>query len=380
MEAYPGTSPFSLYLKEQFARDPRMGATDRRLLRHYCYCYFRTGKAFSDLSKEEKLITGIWLCTEKADPFLAVIRPEWNELASLSLEEKIVHLHKNFSWDKLFPFHDHLTIGIQNPTWAASLLKQPELFIRIRPDQSQKLLARIQELKLSHCVHHESCVSFPAATNLAALGELDRDYVVQDYSSQRVGELLKLVASAKKDIATKKTFRIWDCCAASGGKSILVADVFDQFELTVSDLRTSMLSQLGKRLSAAGIVADHVLQVDLEKEIPPTRVPSTNLLIADVPCSGSGTWGRTPEQLSFFKEKQIEEYASKQRKIIANSLPFLLPKGYLLYITCSVFKEENEQQVNWLTQEKGLQLIRTELFKGTEMKADTLYAALLQLP
>ena len=349
------------------------------------------------MSTEEKLITGVWLCAEKADPLLEAIRPEWNEQVSLTLAEKISMLNESFSWDDLFPFGEHLTQGLDSVEWAISLLKQPELFIRIRPGRAERLLARLKELDVAHSVQSATCLSFSAATNLDAIGELNRDYVVQDYSSQRVGELLKLIATEEnksieqsnatvdlspsvKTRAVQQPLRVWDCCAASGGKSILAADLLGNFILTVSDVRASILSQLRKRLSEAGVTHYHSLQVNLEKEIPPSLLQSTDLLIADVPCSGSGTWGRTPEQLCFFKEEQIAEYAAKQKIILSNALRSLSSGGYLLYITCSVFKEENEEQVAWLTYEKGMQLVKSSLFKGVDKKADTLYAALLQWP
>lgn len=377
MEAYSGTSPFSLYLKEQFARDRRMGSSDRRMVRHYCYCYFRTGRALSSMSTEEKLITGIWLCAVAADPLLEAVQPGLNKTVSLSLDEKSKMLGEQFSWAELFPFGDQLSPELDPVEWATSLLTQPELFIRIRPGHEQKIIERLKELQVSHTLHSLECVSFPATTNLDSIGEINSDYVVQDYSSQRVRELLEIIRSAKL-ISIDKPFRVWDCCAASGGKSILAVDVLGKIPLTVSDIRVSMLTQLKKRLAEADITHYHSMQVNLEKEIPSSMIGATDLLIADVPCSGSGTWGRTPEQNCFFNKEQITLYAARQRSILNHALRSISKEGYLLYITCSVFNEENEEQIAWLIREKGMQLIRSSLLKGMEKRADTLYAALLQ--
>ena len=103
---------------------------------------------------------------------------------------------------------------------------------------------------------------------------------------------------------------------------------------------------------------------------------SFDIIIADVPCTGSGTWARTPEQLHFFKNNEIEKYALLQRRIVGNALPHLKTNGHLLYITCSVFKKESEENVSFFKEKYNLNLIKSEYLKGYEMQADTLFVAL----
>jgi 16S rRNA (cytosine967-C5)-methyltransferase len=105
-----------------------------------------------------------------------------------------------------------------------------------------------------------------------------------------------------------------------------------------------------------------------------------DLIIADVPCTGSGTWSRTAEQLYFFDEKKIDHYSGLQKKIIANVVRSLRPGGFLLYITCSVFKKENEEMIDYIEKEFHLQKLKMESLIGYDKKADTMFAALLSLP
>jgi 16S rRNA (cytosine967-C5)-methyltransferase len=82
--------------------------------------------------------------------------------------------------------------------------------------------------------------------------------------------------------------------------------------------------------------------------------------------------------LFFFKEEKINEYQLLQQRIVANAIPHLKKEGYFLYITCSVFAKENEEQVTFLQKKFGLQLVRMELLKGYEQKADSMFAVLLK--
>ena len=103
-----------------------------------------------------------------------------------------------------------------------------------------------------------------------------------------------------------------------------------------------------------------------------------DLIIADVPCTGSGTWARTPEQLHFSHKKDIDKYAALQKKIIENALPHLKINGHFLFITCSVFKKENEENVAFIQQKFQLNLLKMEYLKGYEIQADTLFVALFK--
>ena len=102
-----------------------------------------------------------------------------------------------------------------------------------------------------------------------------------------------------------------------------------------------------------------------------------DLVLCDTPCTGSGTWSRTPEQLYYFDHKRIEQYASLQKKIVSNIIRGLKRNGSLLYITCSVFKRENEEVIAFIKNNFGYRPVRMELLEGYEKKADTMFAALL---
>ena len=153
-------------------------------------------------------------------------------------------------------------------------------------------------------------------------------------------------------------------------------DVMQNLKLTVSDIRNSIIENLIERFREAGILNYESFVTDLISPNVKLPVSSYDLIIADVPCSGSGTWSRTPEQLYFFIKEKINFYRDLQKKIVSRIIPSMKENGYLLYITCSVFAEENERVAEYISKEHALKLVRSGLIKGYNDKADTLYAAL----
>lgn len=390
-----GKQAFATFLKKYFAVNKKHGSKDRKKISQLCYCYFRLGKAVlnKDEKLEEDLLTGLFLCSNESNDILQEIRPEWNETIMLPVKEKfsILTSHRltvgqKFSIFNVFPWKVELSEGIDHEKFCESFFVQPDLFIRIRPGNAVHVLLKLNELKVEYEFISPFCVRLPNSFKADQHFELDKEIVVQDYSSQRIMEFLP-VRPGRSD-------RVWDCCAGSGGKSILVHDLNPDIQLTVSDKRESILSNLKKRFNKAGIRQYTPIITDLEKEDVLHRSPfgqkgiinnpslrdaagqEFSIIIADVPCTGSGTWSRTPEQLHFFNPKSIAEYSHRQKIIVSKIIPHLKPGGHLVYITCSVFKKENEEVVDFIKEKFHLQLKQMELLKGYDKKADTMFIAL----
>jgi len=333
-----------------------------------------------NVSIEEKILTGLFLCSDKSIEILAALKPEWNDKCSLSLSEKLLIINYSLLIPNIFPWKEELSTDIDYEELCKSFLIQPDLFIRIRPGYAEKVLLKLNELKVQFEFISPFAIRLPNSFKADQYFELDKEVVVQDYSSQRLA--LFLPADHGKQLL------LWDCCAGSGGKSIMAYDVYPEVEFTVSDLRENILANLKKRFESAGIKKYNSLIHDLSKENI-FRIDSSfgkysvinnkfSIIIADVPCTGSGTWSRTPEQLYFFDEKKIEEYAKLQRKIVSNAIPLLQPGGTFIYITCSVFKKENEEVAVFIKESFHLQLKQMEVLKGYDKKADSMFVAVFE--
>lgn len=334
-----------------------------------------------ELPLEERILTGLYLCSDEPDEILRHLKPEWNGNANLSWREKLTLVNGELA--DVFPWRDELSEGIEYNKFAESFFAQPDLFLRIRPGHAEPVLLKLNAAGAKYEFISPFTIRLPNSFKANKYFELDREVVVQDYSSQRVGEYMELVRRRPSD----RSLKLWDCCAGSGGKSIMAYDHNPSIELVVSDVRKSILANLESRFKAAGIRKYKSFKADLAHS--PFSIPhsSFDFIIADVPCSGSGTWGRTPEQLHYFDKKEIESYSRLQKRIVDNIVPHLDPGGHLLYITCSVFKQENEEVVEYIKQNLPagkagfhLQVKKMELLKGYEIKADSMFAALLQKP
>lgn len=388
LSQYKGLQPFADFSKDFFSRDKKYGSSDRKQISHLCYCYFRPGKSLPALPVEERILAGLFLCSDQPNKILEALKPAWNNMTGLIREEKYSMLAEeilsgpllNNSLQDVFPWSAELSDGIDIQPFAESFFIQPDLFLRLRPGKESIVAEKLASKKIDFQSCFPGCISLPNSSKIQDIIELNREAAVQDYNSQKTGDFLKLIPrTAQED----SSFKVWDCCAASGGKSIMALDILGNIDLTVSDIRGSILANLEKRFRAAGIKNYTSRIMDLSQPASSDRYfnsirPSFDLVIADVPCTGSGTWSRTPEQLFYFKEDKIDEYASKQRRIISNAADALKPGAYFLYCTCSVFKKENEDQVVFLQQQYGLELIKQEVLKGYDKRADTLFAALLK--
>ena len=367
LDEYDGSIPFATWLKQYFKSHKKFGSRDRKIVGDLCYSYFRLGKLFVEKSIEERLLTAQFLCHDDSE-VVRQLKPEWSEQLAMPQLKKLNFLQTNAQL--IFPFLEELSTEINKVEFAQSHLIQPDLFLRIRPGHRKIVVEKLQQASVPFTLE-DDCVRIANASRIEGILEIDKEVVVQDKSSQKVLDpLLKFWQQS--------SFTNWDCCAASGGKTILLHDYYPKAKLTVSDIRESILHNLNNRFSRAGILAFTAFVADVaSSQFKLDR--KFDVIICDAPCSGSGTWGRTPEQLHFFAKEKIEYYAGLQKSIALNASKNVREGGCFLYITCSVFARENEEVVGHILDTTKLQLVKQQYFQGYTVKADTLFAALFTL-
>jgi 16S rRNA (cytosine967-C5)-methyltransferase len=381
INAYKGGAPLVHHLKQYFAAHKKHGSTDRRTIAHLCYTYYRLGASIKEFDTDKGLQLAIFLCEAKPGNWSFLFEPNWLAAwnsSDVSLDQKLAFIKEQlpgYEIESIFPFTAHLSTGVDATAFNRSHLLQPDLFIRIRPKQEDAVVSKLNKAQINFEKISASCLRLASGTKLDELLLINKEAVIQDYSSQQIGNVYALAT----EFADSKK-RVWDACAASGGKSILAVDLLGQIKLTASDMRASMLRNLQTRFTAAGMGAYQSFAVDLTSAHDLSNFAKlADFIICDAPCSGSGTWGRTPEHLAFFDETSIDNYRQLQQSIITNTLPYVAVNGYFLYSTCSVFAAENEAQVKFITTNfPEFKLVHQQLFTGYTKKADTMFAALFQ--
>jgi 16S rRNA (cytosine967-C5)-methyltransferase len=375
LKNYSGEEPFSSFLKKFFKEHKNFGSRDRKQIAHLCYCFFRLGKSLRNYSIDERLAIVVYLCNTSFSPVLEKINPQWNEQIELEVDEKINQIitQYDFKLEDIFPWRENFSELLEYDSFIKSFFIQPQTFLRIRPGEEINVKQKLTASNIPFHFVTDHCVAVAPATKLDDIMHLNREAVIQDLNSQQVLDPLIKHIQGKNKIKTA-----WDCCAASGGKSILLKDHFPQVQLAVSDIRESILINLTKRFAQAKITGYKKMVADIAKA-PLKQQQKFDLIVCDAPCSGSGTWSRTPEQLYFFDENKIEYYSGLQKKIVSNVVKNLQAGGFLVYITCSVFKNENEEVVKFIQEQLSLQLINMEYLKGYDKKADSLFTAVFKL-
>ena len=244
------------------------------------------------------------------------------------------------------------------------------LFRSVRPGKKELVQTKLKNAGIFFEPVDDMAFALPNASSIQDILQLNTEVVIQDINSQALASLLNLIPTPEKPLV------VWDACAASGGKSILMNDTIGEVQLHLSDVRENILINAAKRLKEAGITPASLQVVDITQ--PFTIKKQFDLIFADLPCSGSGTWGRTPENLQSYTLHQLNKKTKLQENILHHLTPALQLNGYLLVATCSVYKNENEEQIDTLVATGKFKLIKQKYFVGYDKKADTLFGALLQ--
>ncbi|MBK0381706.1 RsmB/NOP family class I SAM-dependent RNA methyltransferase [Pedobacter sp. SD-b] len=368
---YNKEEPLHRFLATYYRQNKQMGSRDRKIASRLVYNFYRLGNILSNLTLEERLIIAEFFANQQANSFLEHFKPQWNNKIELTLKNKIEIVkeeYPNFNLTDVFPFQDHLSNEIDAEEFYLSHFIQPDLYIRIKKGKQKNIMQCLASADIKYQVIDEQAIAFPNGTKLAQIIPDKGNYEIQDISSQKTGEAFK----------PDKWDKWWDCCAASGGKALMLLDQQPDIKLLVSDNRESILENLKHRFALAGVSNYQLKVLDLLQNQDQTlHHYEFDGIILDAPCTGSGTWGRTPEMITHFTPHKIKSYSELQFKIASNVVKYLKVGKPLIYITCSVFKEENEEQVANLCEKLNLEIEYQLLIKGYQAKADTLFLARL---
>ena len=211
------------------------------------------------------------------------------------------------------------------------------------------------------------------------------EFTVQDESSIcAVDEAFKQIDEISDD------FILLDICAAPGGKTTAAleamadlskADIGSVYSFDISEDKLSLIEDNVKRLGYDNVVIsqhDATMHIDKE-EFDYDFDNNTDMVIADVPCSGLGIIGRKNDIKYRVSNEQIKELISLQDKILENAASYVKNGGVLLYSTCTINPEENDKIVEKLLKKRNdFKLIKKRQFLQGIDKCDGFFYAILK--
>lgn len=177
-------------------------------------------------------------------------------------------------------------------------------------------------------IFHEKC-------NLFQLPEFrEGAFEVQDEGSQRLASLVEAHPGQL----------VLDYCAGAGGKTLAFAPQMQgKGQIYLHDIRSHTLLEAKTRLKRAGVQNAQLL--DPQSPHMESLKKKMDWVLVDAPCSGTGTLRRNPDMKWRFSQETLERLVGQQRMIFEKALSFVKPGGKIVYGTCSILPEENEEQV-----------------------------------
>jgi 16S rRNA (cytosine967-C5)-methyltransferase len=223
-----------------------------------------------------------------------------------------------------------------------------------RYGQSQPLLSiRLESLAVEAELAAEGIVLKPGdlltAASIVVSGDVTATAAfhqsrvrLQDEGSQLVAELAaSRIDTLSQEALNQNEQKILDACAAPGGKTLILAERNPSARILACESSAPRLELLRERLASLGdrVECRHADATALTEEAV------FDFALADVPCSGTGTLGRNPEIRHRLHPEDFARQAERQRAILTVALGAVRPGGWVVYSTCSLETEENEQVV-----------------------------------
>jgi 16S rRNA (cytosine967-C5)-methyltransferase len=336
-------------IAESLKNNPKWGSRDRSFIAHHTYSVIRWWRLLKFCAElDERVVTdesgywkllGAWLVTE------GFKLPEWPEFSALNSES--VHKKKQEALqirkirESVPDWLDELG-EIEVPDWDNELHamnQEADVFIRVNTlkTSASDLLKRF-EAENTEAV---SVAGLPEALQLTKRKNINSSvsykkglFEIQDAGSQLITRFINPKAGQK----------IIDGCAGAGGKSLTMAQLMeDKGVILATDISPKKLIELQKRAGRSGIeIIDTVALSVFDSD---KYLNWADKILLDVPCSGSGVLKRNPDTKWKLKPNFLKEIRETQQHILQKNSRFLKPGGELIYATCSVFRSENEEQI-----------------------------------
>lgn len=202
--------------------------------------------------------------------------------------------------------------------------------------------------EISLCPVSPTGIIFHKKISFFSLDEFKKGFFeVQDEGSQLLANLIQ----------PKPGDQVLDYCSGSGGKSLAFAPhMHGKGQIFLHDIRTHALAECRKRLKRASVQNAQIIHADDSARLKKLK-KKMDWVLVDAPCSGTGTLRRNPDMKWRYDTAMLQRLTGLQRQIFEKALSFLKPDGKIVYGTCSILKDENQEQMDHFVKTYGLRVI-----------------------
>lgn len=359
---HPADGVVSRYFKE----NPQLGNRDRALIAEASFAILRRKLELSQFAQSGQgsqprrlALLGLMLALSESGLGTA------NRLESALADLAFVVQEGEVDWLQRFVALDRANLSAQTranmPAWlweelavqvgevereklAAALLKPATLDCRINTlkTKREEVLAQLEALggrfKAEPTPYSELGIRFRGKPALQNLDSFKKGlFEVQDEGSQLLSALLN----------PKRGEMVVDFCAGAGGKTLALGALMKSSgRLYAFDISERRLAKLKPRVAKSGLSNVHPVWIDSENDAKVKRLAGKiDRVLVDAPCSGFGTLRRNPDLKWRQSPESVMELTQKQASILKSAARLLKPGGRLVYATCSILAQENQEIV-----------------------------------
>ena len=329
---------FPSLLQKRLGHDKRFGSRDRRIYRALAYAAVRHLPWIEAAPAELCPVLALWLAGDEPAlvPLRSALLADWPPLPATPTEQAATlaaRLGRTVTVDQLFP--DWLAAEAPALTGAARdiLLTRAHLWLRLQTSDPSAVDTWLHAEGIPFRTHP----LLPDARALLAEVDIARSplheagaFEIQDLGSQLILALA----------APRPGTRWLDACAGAGGKTLQLARLLGPAgHVDATDIRPAALAELCTRATRAGLRNIATLATS------PSADRLYDGVLVDAPCSGSGTWRRSPHLRWQTTAADLRRHHERQLAILSANAAHVRPGGLLVYATCSLARTENDATV-----------------------------------
>ena len=333
-------------LERLFKQNKQLGSRDRKFIAETVYDVVRHYRLLSEITGSPN---NYWFMMAVYFVLRGIELPDWPEFKHIDTQQIFKtndRLKKQFAVYHSYPEElnrlGEQEMGVENWQREAVAMNEPaEVVLRVNTLKAEK--QDLKKLLAAENIETNEHPEYPDALLLKKRANVftwkafqDGLFEIQDAGSQAIGSFAEV----------KPGETVIDACAGAGGKSLHLAAIMkNKGSILSMDVADWKLKELERRAGRASVKIIKTKLIESSQTIGSLK-EKADVLLLDVPCSGSGVFKRNPDAKWKFTMEGFTKTLLLQKQILQDYAVMLKPGGRLIYSTCSIFPSENRKQVD----------------------------------